>query len=114
MKILHVIASLAPRYGGPSTTCPAICREFVRRGHEVTVYTTNAEGNGFMDVPLDRPVVRDGYSIQYFPAWRFPRRYKFSPALLRALRTNVQQFDIAHIWSVYCFSSAASAHACRP
>ena len=34
MRILQVIGSLAPRYGGPSTSCPALCRALAERGHD--------------------------------------------------------------------------------
>lgn len=113
MKILHVIASLSPRYGGPSGACPEMCREFARRGHEVTVYTTMVHGDDFRDVPLERPESRDGYQIRYFPAWRILRDYRFSPALLRALREDVRKFDLLHVWAVYCFPAAAAAYICR-
>ena len=102
MRILQVIGSLAPRYGGPSTACPALCRALVEAGHEVTIYTTNASMK-LEDSPLDRIVSRDGYAIRFFPAWRQPREFKISPELLAGLKQAVSHFDAVHIYS-YCGS----------
>jgi len=113
MRILQVIASLATRYGGPSVACPAMCRELAHRGHEVSIYTTNVDGNQLMDVPLGQPVSRGGVEVCYFPGWTVPREYKLSPPLWRVLKERIPQFDIVHIYSMYIFSATAAAHLCR-
>ena len=57
MNVLHVIPSFAPRYGGPIVAAAGLTRELARRGHDVTVATTNVDGPGELDVPLgSRPV----------------------------------------------------------
>lgn len=113
MRILQVIASLAPRYGGPSVAGPAICRELARRGHEVALYTTNVEGHRWMSVPLDRPVCEPGVETRYFSGWIHPGEYKFSPQLWQGLCEKIPRVDLVHIFSMYIFSSTASAHLCR-
>jgi glycosyltransferase involved in cell wall biosynthesis/SAM-dependent methyltransferase len=113
MRILQVIGSLAPRYGGPSISCPALCRALAERGHEVTVYTTDADGAGRMDVPLDRPALADGFSIRYFRAWAHPREFKVSPDLASALARSVGDFDVVQISSYYGHWVWAAARACR-
>ena len=55
MKILHVIANLAPRYGGPSKACWEMARAVAQLGHQVSIYTTNQDGPGILPVPTDRP-----------------------------------------------------------
>ena len=67
MKILHVIANLAPRYGGPSKACWEMARAVAQLGHEVSIYTTNQDGPGELAVPLDQPVWQEGVEIRYFP-----------------------------------------------
>jgi glycosyltransferase involved in cell wall biosynthesis len=64
-------------------------------------------------VQLNRPLAHDGVRMRYFRAWRFPPLYKFSPPLARALRYAVPSFDVAHIYSLYGFPTAAAAHYCR-
>lgn len=113
MKILQVISTLAPRYGGPSFACPELSRELVTQGHEVSIYTTNVDGSAHLDVPVDRPVVSDGVRIHHFQGRNLPGKFIVSSTLWRALRDTVAQFDIAHIWSVYGFSNTAAAYWCR-
>jgi glycosyltransferase involved in cell wall biosynthesis len=113
MKILQVVESLAPRYGGPSVACPAMCREFARCGHETAIYSTDVDGGGRLDVPLRRPVDDGGVRVHYFRGWTFPPHYKFSWPLARALRTTLPSFDLAHIYSLYGFTTAAASHYCR-
>jgi hypothetical protein len=50
MKILHVIANLAPRYGGPSKACWEMARAVAQLGHQVSIYTTNQDGPGTLQV----------------------------------------------------------------
>ncbi|MCH9020924.1 MAG: glycosyl transferase group 1, partial [Proteobacteria bacterium] len=83
MKILHVIAGLAPRYGGPSKACREMARAVARLGHEVAIYTTNADGDGVLPVPTDRPVEEDGVTLRYFPV-QSPRFWKPSRPLAQA------------------------------
>jgi glycosyltransferase involved in cell wall biosynthesis len=112
MRILHVIAGLAPRYGGPSKACLELCQELARRGEQVAIYTTNIDGDGELNVPLGLPVCREGVEIRYFPV-QPPRYYRFSFPLARALRTAIPQYDLVHIHSLYLFPSTAAAHYCR-
>ena len=50
MKILHVIPSVAPRYGGPSQAVVEMCRALRATGTEVMIATTDADG-----VPVANP-----------------------------------------------------------
>lgn len=93
--------------------CPALCRELVRRGHEVAIYTTNVDGDLLLDVPLGQPIFQKGIEIWYFPGWVQPREYKLSPPMWRALREKIQSFDLVHVYSVYGFPTAAATHFCR-
>jgi len=113
VRILHVIASLAPRYGGPSVACPALCRELARLGHQVSIYTTNVDGDRCAPLPLDRLVLDRGVEIRYFSGWTRPHEFKFSPSLWAALARHIPTFDLVHIYSLYGFSSTAAAHLCR-
>jgi hypothetical protein len=46
LRLLQVIPSYYPavRYGGPIRSVHALCAALVRRGHQVSVYTTNIDG----------------------------------------------------------------------
>jgi glycosyltransferase involved in cell wall biosynthesis len=113
MRILLVIFGVAPRYGGLSVMGPELSRELVRQGHEVSIYTTDVDGPGHLDVPVDRPVISEGVKIHHFRGWRLPGNFVVSLGLWRALRDTVTHYDIVHSWSVYGFATTAAAYWCR-
>lgn len=112
LRILQVIPTYYPavRYGGPIRSVHALCVSLVRRGHQVTVYTTNIDGNADSDVPLGRPVDIDGVSVFYFPVPALRRIY-WCPALARQLRAAVSHFDIVHLHSVFLWPTYIAARA---
>ena len=108
MKILHVIASLAPEHGGPTQACLGMARAVARRGHDVAIHTTD----------IDLPVVRDGHvsepdgiEIHYHRA-DWPRRWARSPALGRALARAVPGVDVVHLHSLYLYHDWAVHRLC--
>ncbi len=107
MRILHVIAGLDRRDGGPPEACLQLCRELARRGHEVSIYSTDLTLRGSPTEERDAAV-----TINCFPCK--PRlRYSLSMPLAFALRRDIPSFDIVHINSLYTFPSTAAAHYCR-
>jgi glycosyltransferase involved in cell wall biosynthesis len=113
MRILLVIFGVAPRYGGLSVMGPELSRELVRQGHDVSIYTTDVDGPGRLNVPVDRPILSEGVKIHYFRGWNLPAKFVVSLDLWRALRDTVMHFDIVHSWSVYSFATSAAAYWCR-
>lgn len=112
MRILHVMSSLAPRYGGPPQVCLELCQELARRGERVGIYSTNMDGPGELNVPLAQSVWTNGVEVRYFPV-QTPRSYVMSWPLARALRRAIPEQDIVHIHSLYVFPSTVAAYFCR-
>ena len=109
MRILHVIPTLALSYGGPSIVCRDMCRALAERGEDITVYTTNRDyPDGELDVPVNEPVMQDGYTIWYFPV-QFPL-YMVSLDMHKALRYYAKDFDLIHIHGIYRFPQASAAY----
>ena len=56
MKILHIVPSYLPAYGygGPIQSVHSLNKWLVKKGADVTVYTTNINGRETLDVPLGR------------------------------------------------------------
>ena len=102
----------AVRYGGPIWTVHGLCKALARRGHEVTVFTTNVDGPADSEVPLDRDVGLDGVRVRYFPS-RHGRRLYWSPGMARALRESVSGFDLLHLHSIFLWPTWAAARAAR-
>jgi glycosyltransferase involved in cell wall biosynthesis len=112
VRILQVIASLAPRYGGPSTVAPEMCRALRDRGHHVEILTTDRDGHGRLPVPTGLPTEWRGVPTTFFRAHR-PQAYAASVGLGAALRRRVAEFDIVHVHSLYLFHTVATGHWCR-
>lgn len=114
MKILHVVPTYLPawRHGGPVFAVHGLCRALARRGHAVTVFTTDVHGAGSLppEVPRSEPVEIDGVEVRYFPV-AAPRRLYRSPALAAALGAEVGGFDVAHLHSVFLRPTAVAARA---
>jgi glycosyltransferase involved in cell wall biosynthesis len=110
MRILHVIPSYWPavRYGGPIFAVQGLCKALAARGHEVEVFTTNVDGSGESDVPIEVPVNLEGVQVRYFPCPLLRRLY-WAPALGRALRREIAKFDVVHLHSVFLWPTWAAA-----
>src|SRR6185503_18906160 len=100
MRILHVVPTYIPawRYGGPIHSVHGLCRALAARGHEVSVATTNVDGNQDSNVPLYRAVRLDGVDVHYFPSTLLRRLY-YSPPMRRFIRDRLPQLDIVHTHS---------------
>jgi len=110
-RIVHVVPTYLParRYGGPIVAVHGLCRALAARGHDVEVLTTNVDGTGISDVPLDRPVELDGVRVRYF-ASELPRLY-WSPAMRRALGGAIHGAGVVHIHSIYLWPTYAASRA---
>lgn len=112
MRILHVIPSLASRGGGPAKAVIEMCRELLRRGEDVEIYTTDSDIDGRLEVPLGRAVSVRGVSVTYFKA-SLNNYYKISLSIAAALKSTLPRYDLVHINSLYQFSSTMAACYCR-
>lgn len=111
LSILHVIASLAPRYGGPAKVAE-LCEALAERGNRVEIATTNIDGPLDLDVPIGVPVEQRGCAVTYFQVWR-PRTPATAPGLVPWLRSHLRDFDVLHVHGVYWFPTLVSTLAAR-
>ena len=101
MKILQVIPYFYPAwaYGGPPRNAYGLCKELVRRGHEVTVFTTDTldERNRVKE----KQEIIDGIEIRRFRNLSNTVAYRhklfISLGLISAIRSNLRDFDIVHM-----------------
>lgn len=89
-----------------------LCKALAARGHDVEVFTTNADGPGISNVPLGIPVDLEGVKVWYFPVPMLRRLY-WSPAMNRALSQHVGSFDVVHTHSVFLWPTWAAARVAR-
>ncbi|HJS33155.1 MAG TPA: glycosyltransferase [Alphaproteobacteria bacterium] len=112
INILHVIASLAVRTGGPAKAAIDMARAVARLGHEVAIYATDrellAEERRELNVAHDE----NGVEVRYFRQ-HAPRAFAASLPLARALGERIARVDLVHLHSLYLFHDWAAARACR-
>ena len=108
MRILHVIGDLAPTSGGPAKAGFEMARALARRGHEVSIYTTD------LGQPTNAPgeQIRDGVQIRLFPL-QIPRPWLASWPLRKALARELPNFDLLHLHSLYLFHDWAAGGLAR-
>ncbi|HUQ80917.1 MAG TPA: glycosyltransferase [Gemmatimonadaceae bacterium] len=110
MRALHVIPSAAPGDGGPNVAVRALARGLVARGVDVTVATTNADGHGALDVPVDSPVIEDGVIYRFF-ARTMPGSWKFSWPLTRWLWAHAGAYDVVHVHALFSYATIPGCRA---
>jgi glycosyltransferase involved in cell wall biosynthesis len=112
MRILHVIGSIAPRYGGPSIVAPAMCQALAARGHQVELATTDMDGRDALAVPGELAGGSPGVRVTFRRA-HWPRSYAASAGLGYWLRRHVGRFDVVHVHSLHQFHTWIAARYCR-
>ena len=114
MRIIHVVPFYLPatRYGGPVSVVEGLCKALARRGHEVSVFTTNMDGAGESSVPLETPVERDGVTLHYYRVAKL-RRVVWVPRLLLGLARELDASSVLHLHSVFTFPTTAVARLAR-
>ena len=125
MKILFVVHGYKPawRVGGPILSVSALAENLVKRGHQVTVFTTNMNLNQKLEVPLNTPIRIDGVDVYYFPCEEYLKKYLpsikylsqsigtlYCPAMKRALLEFVPEYDLVHVHLPFVYPTMAAAN----
>ena len=110
MRILHVTPYYedAWAYGGIPRIASSLCRGLVKRGHQVTVATTDAwEPGKRMPRRMRNSLAMDrgGVRVRAFPnmnnALAYGRQLYLPLGLKRFLRQEVRTFDVAHLHALH-------------
>lgn len=109
MKVLHVIASLSPVYGGPSVAAVEMCKSLRSEGIEAEIATTNAGGNQNDTIDDVKRRIGAEVPVHVFPRIR-PYTYMTSPSLASWLRRSIREFDLVHVHALFLHPTSA---ACR-
>jgi glycosyltransferase involved in cell wall biosynthesis len=103
LKILQVVPFFYPAwaYGGVPRVAYELSKELVKRGHDVTVYTTDVRDRDSRYVPEKRSVIVDGIKVFYFKnlSNRLAYDYQqyFPIGLKSFVRRTIKDFDIIHL-----------------
>ncbi|MGA9347871.1 MAG: glycosyltransferase [Anaerolineae bacterium] len=98
MRILQVIEFFTPKMGGSVQVAYQIARHLCRRGHEVTVWSSDfASGDfSFPDMPF-RAVL--------FPSVMSRWGFHVTPTLVGWARRHLKEFDVVHMHNVRTFQN---------
>jgi len=110
--VLHVVPSVAARDGGPSAAVAGMCRALEEQGVPTLVVTTDADGAGRLDVPLNETTTFAGMRVRFFPC-QFSERLKYSGPLGAWVREHVSEFAAVHVHAVFSHASIAAGRASR-
>ena len=114
MKILQVTPEFYPStgYGGGPIVAYEISRRLVQRGHEVTVYTTDADNktlrlnNGIENI--------DNIKVYYFKNISNSMAYKLklfvSLGMIRIISREIHNFDLIHVHDYRTFQNILVHH----
>ncbi len=115
MKILHVIPYFPPAhaFGGSPKVAYQMCRELVKKGHDVTVYASDARD--FTSRLNVRCVnVIDGVKICYFKNLSMTvansSRLFVTPKMLSRARDEIKTFDVVHLHEYRTFQNMVVHH----
>lgn len=114
MKILFIVPSYKPAYiyGGPVVCIARLAEQLVKIGHEVTVYTTTANGENELNVPAGQSMDVDGVNVLYFK--RITKDHTHvSPALWKHTWATVDRYDAVHIHSWWNFLILGASWICN-
>jgi glycosyltransferase involved in cell wall biosynthesis len=112
VKVLHVIPSVAPSYGGPAYAIREMERSLSALGAEVTTVTTND------DSPAEKFSGQCGVRIATEHATRVyfsiqSNFYRVSLGMAGWLNRNLRQYDIVHAHALFCFPPIVAAYIAR-
>jgi len=113
VKILQLNPAFYPAfaYGGTVNVSYNLAKALAKRGHDVTVFTSDTIDKHTRQ--NDLYVEHEGMKIFYFRnvsnllAWH---RYLLYPGLIRALKDHIQDFDIVHLHGTRNFQNIIAAH----
>ncbi|MDG4594416.1 MAG: glycosyltransferase [Candidatus Contendobacter sp.] len=112
MRILHVIETLSPRYGGPISVLKSLACQQARDGHDVTILTTNVDYPAGVLCSSGVGSIGEGLVHVIYCASEI-HSLKLSISLARYLNIHAREFDIFHIHGLYRFPPTYAAYFAR-
>lgn len=117
MRILQVISSFPPAYsyGGPPKVAYEISKELVKRGHEVSVYTTDVYTSE-KRFQGENPSSLDGIDIYRFKNLNNNLAHSnlsLAPEMASKLNKSINNFDLIHLREYRTFQAIFVSHYAR-
>ena len=104
MKILHVTQFFSPVHGGSAEVPYHLSKELAKRGHEVTIYTS--------DYKLSQDYISSIPSVEVHPfkTWSSWANLYVTPGMINRAKEETRHFDIIHMHNYRSFQNLVVAH----
>ena len=99
IRILQAIPYFSLRRGGDVGACVQLSRELARKGHDVTVATTDFEFDGRL--PMDF----QGVEVIPFRVVTRIGLFLVTPSMMQWLRENLDEYDVVHVHNLQSFQN---------
>jgi len=106
MKILQVLSFFSPVHGGSAEVPYQLSKELAKRGHEVTIYTSDYK----ISQEYINSVIGTGVKVCSFKTWLSGTKPRVTPGLIRSAKEQVKYFDIIHMHSYRTFQNVVVHH----
>lgn len=117
MKILMYITVYLPSpiYGGPTTVAQQQVKELVKRGHEVTVITSNISSFQPYSKEEEKISSVDDATVMYFNSTSIGSKFSLidSRSLMKWFNENVKNYDIVHLHFARELLAVKLAYVCK-
>ena len=95
MKILQVLPSFHPSWGGPFTLVNSISKTLAKKGYDITILTSLSDSRDQIADIEDFEGIKFHFVRNYFSLQNY--NLLFGLDLLRFLRNTIKEFDIIHL-----------------
>lgn len=106
MRILQVVPTLSPNYGGPSVSLIGLCKALARENLGVAIATTRTNGKTAVE-----SVIVHEFPRQF--SFLLPRDFSYSQMLKEWLKKHLKQFDLVHVHTLFTYTSAQACRSAR-
>lgn len=106
MKILQVIPFFTPARGGSVMVPYYLSKELSKRGHKVTIITTDFE----FDREYAKSIKKEGVEVIPFHCIANIKLFLISPNMKKWLKTNIKDFDVIHMHNFRSYQNAVAHH----
>jgi glycosyltransferase involved in cell wall biosynthesis len=113
MRVLHVLPSIAPSYGGPSAALIGLSRALSSRKVYSETVTTDLGLDKSGELNYGRLVEFNGVNVRYFPRRLpalLPRDFALSPKLAQWLKANIREYDIVNVHGLFTYPNSVAAN----
>jgi glycosyltransferase involved in cell wall biosynthesis len=114
VRVLHVIPSVNPALGGPTQVVLNLVKALRTQGVEAEIATTNDNGAGVLDVPLNQRIEYEQVPVWFFPRFLPPmKQFIFSSELTGWLWQNVRDYDLVNTHYLFSYASTCAGAIAR-